>query len=235
MCGCVFTNWSRPIEGRDFDRLERSVASEARTSDLVRALRQAFPDSGMRPTVFIIAMIIESFRSVGRTFVDGIVPNMVRFPFGAYVYNECGEVTERYQTEFQAAVHDQMPEFLMSAQTVHRLNLVLERFGFVMTTDGCCGEIFLPREELNVFLESAYIAQREAARQEATKQGMRFKRVRNTGSIPFEGSDLGPAERDLHDRLARQMVRLCGPLTKAHEPLRKPVSIASTVRRLAAA
>jgi hypothetical protein len=233
MCGSVFTQWSRPVQDADFDHLERSVAGEDRAIELVHALRQAFSGPGMRPTVFIIALVLESFRSVGRPFVEGF-PKMVRFGFSAYTYVE-GHVTARYQTDFQAAVHDQMPEFLMSSQTVHRMNLVLGRFGFAVMTDHCCGEIFLPKEDVAAFLESPRFAQREAARQEATKQGMRFKRVRNTGSIPFEGSDLGPAERNLHDRLARQMVRLCGPLTKAHEPLRKPVSIAPPVRRLAAA
>jgi hypothetical protein len=187
----------------------------------------------MRPTVFIIALVLESFRSVGRPFVEGF-PKMVRFGFSAYTYVE-GHVTARYQTDFQAAVHDQMPEFLMSSQTVHRMNLVLGRFGFAVMTDHCCGEIFLPKEDVAAFLESPLFAQREAARQQATEQGMRFNRVRSTARIPFTGSDLGSAERDLHARLERQMVRLCGPIVRAHELLNTLVPTVPAERRQAAA
>ncbi len=233
MCGSVFTQWSRPVQDADFDLLEQSVAGEDRAIELVHALRQAFSGPGMRPTVFIIALVLESFRSVGQPFVEGF-PKMVRFGFSTYTYVE-DRVLARYQTDFQAAVHDQMPEFLMSAQTVHRMNSALGRFGFAVMTDHCCGEIFLPKEDVAAFLESPLFAQREAARQRATEQGMRFNRVRSTAQIPFTGSDLGSAERDLHARLERRMVHLCGPIVRAHEPLNTLVPTVPAERRQAAA
>lgn len=229
MCQCVHTNWRRPVQAQDFDRLEERFEDEPRTLDLIHALREAFPESGMRPNAFIIALIVESFRSVGASFVDSVVPGMVRFPFGAYVYDGNGEVVSRHQTRFQELVHDQMPEFLMSAQTVHRLNRVLARFGYVMLTDGCCGEIFLPQDGASAFLASSLIAKREAARLRATEQGMSFKVVPTTAFVPFERSDFGASERELHDAVQRLMVALCGPMSRARQlwSLTAPSALAS--------
>lgn len=217
MCQCVYTNWRRPVLSRDFDRLADRFEDEPRTLDLVHALREAFPESGMRPNVFIVSLIIESFRAVGGSFVDSVVPGMVRFPFGVYVYDDDREVVSRHQTRFQETVHDQMPEFLMSAQTVHRLNRVLARFGYMMLTDGCCGEIFLPQDGASAFLASPLIAKREAARLRATEQGMRFKVVPTTAFVPIARSDFGAAERELHDSVQRLMVALCGPMSRARQ------------------
>jgi hypothetical protein len=221
MCDVRYTNWDRPVTDQDFAALAEEVGFDgpSRLPELVRALTGAFPAASIRPPAFIFAFIVEAFRAwqlKGRA--DAVVPDGVRLPLGAYVYDTRGAVTARYQTDLLQAVHEGVPRFLMSAQAVYRLNAVLARFGFVFTTGHCCEVVFLPVTALAAYLDSPLIRAREAARQRANEVGMPFRHVANASDLP-PACEFGPQARQLHVRLLGLMTSLAGPITQAMQPL----------------
>ncbi len=221
MCDIRYTRWDRPVTDHDFATLARGVESDgpSRLQDLVRELAAAFPAQAIRPPVFVFAFLVEAFRIWQlKEETDAVVPDGVRLPLGAYVYDTRGTVVARYQTDLLRAVHEGVPRLLMSAQAVHRLNGVLGRFGFVFTTGHCCEVVFLPASGFRAYLESSLVRDREAARQRANEAGIRFRYVRYAHELP-SGCEFGPQAQILHGRLHGLMTTLAGPVTQAMQPL----------------
>lgn len=221
MCEIRYSNWDRPATDQDFAALAREAEFDgpSQLPALIRDLTGAFPAQAIRPPVFVFAFIVEAFRVwqlKGRG--DAVVPDGVRLPLGAYVYDVHGTVTARYQTDLLRAVHEGIPRFLMSAQAVHRLNAVLGRYGFVFTTGHCCEVVFLPASGFAAYLESSLIRDREAARQRANEAGIPFRHVGYAHDLPL-GCEFGPQARMLHGRLLGLMATLAGPIAQAMQPL----------------
>lgn len=228
MCDIRYTSWDRPATDRDFAALvsEAAMDESVLLQDFVRQLTEAFPRSMIRPPVFVFGFVTEAFRSwrQRRVLTDPVVPGAIRLPLGAYVYDRQGAVVARYQTDLLRAVHEGVPRFLMSAQSVHRLNAALARFGFVFTTGHCCEVILLSADQLPAYLNEPAITAREAARQRANEAGIPFRPVRSESDLP-PACDFSCRARELHARLEELMTRLAGPVAQAMQPLSATVSV----------
>lgn len=226
MCEVREMAWSHRVRDAELESLIARYASVTPVVAFLRGLETEFPEDGLRPPVSVVVIVCEQVsameRGVRSEFGDALLPGTQSFSYGAYRYGRDWEgrlkAIVRYMTPLMRAIHDDLPHMLMSARLMAGFNRLLDRTaGVQLAPLCCCGGDCVRTDRLADLLASPRLREIEDAR--ARGRNIETIRVGSVwGAMPDNVPELGSNDRDLHERVRRVMIGLCGPVERADDP-----------------